>query len=64
MVALTAQRVGSCWVSSSIFAPHEAAATLGLGPEWIAVGCVAAGYPATQPPPRSPVDPGPFLDVR
>lgn len=64
MIALAAQDIGSCWVSSSLFCPDDAAAALGLGPEWIAAGCVAAGHPETPPPPRDPLPPGDALDVR
>jgi coenzyme F420-0:L-glutamate ligase/coenzyme F420-1:gamma-L-glutamate ligase len=64
MLALGAQGLGSCWLSTSLFCSEEAATALGLGPEWQAVGCVIAGHPAEQPPQRPPVDPTPFLDVR
>ncbi|TMK22569.1 MAG: coenzyme F420-0:L-glutamate ligase [Actinobacteria bacterium] len=64
MLALSAQGVGSCWLSTSLFCSDEAGKELGLGPEWQAVGCVIAGYPPTAPPPREPLDPKPFLDVR
>jgi dehydro coenzyme F420 reductase / coenzyme F420-0:L-glutamate ligase / coenzyme F420-1:gamma-L-glutamate ligase len=64
MLALAAQGLGSCWLSTSIFCSDDAAAALGLGPEWQAVGCVIAGYPASAPPLREALDPSPFLDVR
>ncbi len=64
MVALSAQGVGSCWVSSSMFCPAEAAAALGLDGDWSAVGCVAAGYPAGEPEPRRPVPADEFLAER
>ena len=64
MLALAAQGVGSCWLSTSLFCSEEAAESLGLSPEWQAVGCVIAGYPATEPPSRDPIDPKSFLDVR
>ncbi len=64
MLALTAQGVASCWLSTSIFCSEEAGQALGLSGDWQAVGCVAAGYPAAEPPPRGALDPGPFLDIR
>lgn len=64
MLALAAQGLGSCWLSTSLFCSPEAADALGLGPEWQAVGCIVAGYPVEQPPQRPPVNPAPFLDVR
>ena len=64
MVALAAQSVGSCWISSSLFAPDVAARVLGLGPEWQALGCVAAGYASDPPAARQTADPQGFLDVR
>jgi coenzyme F420-0:L-glutamate ligase/coenzyme F420-1:gamma-L-glutamate ligase len=64
MLALAAQGVGSCWLSTSLFCSEEAGEALGLGPEWQAVGCVIAGYPADEPQPRAPADPKPFFDVR
>ena len=64
MLALAAQGLGSCWLSTSLFCSPEAGESLGLGPEWQAVGCVVAGHPAEEAPPRGPIDPAPFLDVR
>ncbi|HJR19006.1 MAG TPA: coenzyme F420-0:L-glutamate ligase [Actinomycetota bacterium] len=64
MLALDAQGVASCWLSTSIFCSEESAQSLGLGGEWQAVGCVVAGYPAEDPPLREPLDAGPFLDIR
>jgi coenzyme F420-0:L-glutamate ligase/coenzyme F420-1:gamma-L-glutamate ligase len=64
MIALSAQGVASCWLSTSLFCTDEAAAALGLSGEWQAVGCVIAGYPRDEARPRPPLDPAPFLDVR
>jgi coenzyme F420-0:L-glutamate ligase/coenzyme F420-1:gamma-L-glutamate ligase len=67
MVALAAQSVGSAWISSSMFCSGDAAGALGLpAGEWLATGCVAAGYaaPGAEPPPRSLGDVSRFLDVR
>ncbi|MGH2785844.1 MAG: coenzyme F420-0:L-glutamate ligase [Actinomycetota bacterium] len=64
MLALTAQGVASCWLSTSIFCSDEAAGALGMGGEWQAVGCVVAGFPLAEPPPRGVIDPSAFLDIR
>ena len=64
MVALAAQSVGSCWISSSLFASEMSARTLGLGAEWHALGCVAAGYASEPPAARRATDSQDFLDIR
>jgi dehydro coenzyme F420 reductase / coenzyme F420-0:L-glutamate ligase / coenzyme F420-1:gamma-L-glutamate ligase len=64
MLALAAQGLGSCWLSTSLFCSEEAGESLGLGPEWQAVGCVIAGHAAEPAPPRAPIDPASFLDIR
>lgn len=62
LLALHARGYGSAWVSASLFCRPEAAAAVGLGPDLLAMGVVAAGpLPADGPPPRPPVDPGPHL---
>ena len=64
MVALAAQGVGSCWISSSLFAPDVAARALDLEPSWQALGCVAAGYAREIQTPRSTADTQDILDIR
>jgi coenzyme F420-0:L-glutamate ligase / coenzyme F420-1:gamma-L-glutamate ligase len=64
MLAFSAQGLGSCWLSTSLFCSPEAAGALGLGPDWQAVGCVIAGHPAETPLSREPINPTPFLDIR
>src|SRR5439155_12247978 len=62
MLALHAQGLASCWVSSTLFCKQETRQALGLGDEWIPLGSVAVGSPPTeQPPPRPFLDPGEFL---
>jgi coenzyme F420-0:L-glutamate ligase len=61
MLALHAQGFASAWLSSSLFCKPEAAAAVGLGPEWLAMGAVAAGRAAEEPPPRPMVDPAAHL---
>jgi coenzyme F420-0:L-glutamate ligase / coenzyme F420-1:gamma-L-glutamate ligase len=65
MLALHAQGYASAWVSSSLFCQPEAAAAVGLGPEWLAMGAVAAGpSPPAEPPPRPAIEPGEHLQSR
>ncbi|HEV2685509.1 MAG TPA: nitroreductase family protein, partial [Actinomycetota bacterium] len=64
MIALAAQSVGSCWISSSLFAPEVAARALDLGPEWQALGCVAAGYASEPPAARRAAGSQDLLDIR
>jgi coenzyme F420-0:L-glutamate ligase / coenzyme F420-1:gamma-L-glutamate ligase len=65
LLALHAQAVASAWVSASLFCRPEAAQAVGLGPEWLAMGVVAAGPPPPQdPPPRPPIDPGGHVVLR
>jgi coenzyme F420-0:L-glutamate ligase / coenzyme F420-1:gamma-L-glutamate ligase len=65
MLALNAQGIASAWVSASLFCRPETAQAVGLGPEWLAMGVVAAGPP---PPgvqtPRPPIDPGDHVFFR
>jgi dehydro coenzyme F420 reductase / coenzyme F420-0:L-glutamate ligase / coenzyme F420-1:gamma-L-glutamate ligase len=63
-VALSAQGVGSCWISSSMFCPGDAAAAIGLDGPWQAMGCVGAGYPSSEPGQRPAGSAAAFLDVR
>lgn len=57
MLALHAQGFGSAWVSSSLFCQNESASAVGLDRSWLAMGVVAAGRPAADPPPRAGIDP-------
>jgi coenzyme F420-0:L-glutamate ligase/coenzyme F420-1:gamma-L-glutamate ligase len=62
LLALHARGYGSAWVSASLFCRPEAAAAVGLTPDLLAMGVVAAGpLPAGGPPPRPPIDPGAHL---
>jgi coenzyme F420-0:L-glutamate ligase / coenzyme F420-1:gamma-L-glutamate ligase len=62
MLALHAQGLASCWVSSTLFCKEETRAALGLQEEWIPLGSVAVGPPPGDgPPPRPPLDPAGFL---
>ncbi|HXJ63879.1 MAG TPA: coenzyme F420-0:L-glutamate ligase, partial [Actinomycetota bacterium] len=56
LLALHAQRLGSCWVSSTLFCKEETRDALGLPHEWIPLGSVAVGpMPAATPPDRPPL---------
>ena len=62
LLALHARGFGSAWVSASMFCRPEAAAAVGLPPDHLAMGVVAAGpLPPGAPSPRSPIDPGAHL---
>lgn len=62
MLALHAQGYGSAWVSSTLFCKDEAREALGLEAAWLPMGAVAVGpRPASEPPPRPPLDPGSHL---
>jgi coenzyme F420-0:L-glutamate ligase/coenzyme F420-1:gamma-L-glutamate ligase len=64
LLALHAQGVASCWISSTLFCQEETRAVLGMGDEWSALGIVAAGrMPAGAAPLRPPLDLSEFLRV-
>jgi coenzyme F420-0:L-glutamate ligase/coenzyme F420-1:gamma-L-glutamate ligase len=60
LVALAAEGLGSCWISSTLFCQDVAAAAMGLPDGWLPMGAVGVGHPATSPPSRPPRDPGDF----
>ncbi|MGZ8629457.1 MAG: coenzyme F420-0:L-glutamate ligase [Actinomycetota bacterium] len=60
LLALSAQGLASCWISSSIFCREEARAALGVDDRWDALGTVACG-PMPEggaAGPRPPIDLG------
>jgi coenzyme F420-0:L-glutamate ligase/coenzyme F420-1:gamma-L-glutamate ligase len=66
LLALTAQGLASCWISSTLFCQEETRAALGVDERFIALGTVACGpmpqEPATRP--RPPTDVDAFVDRR
>ncbi|MBI3687848.1 MAG: coenzyme F420-0:L-glutamate ligase [Actinobacteria bacterium] len=64
LIALAADGIGSCWVSSTLFCPDVARAELELAADWHPMGAVAVGYPDGPVPNRPPRDPASFLVER
>ncbi|MFF5403966.1 coenzyme F420-0:L-glutamate ligase [Streptomyces misionensis] len=64
MVALAGERLGSAWVSSTMFCRDVVRETLGLPPQWEPMGAVAIGRPAQPPAPRGERDAEAFIEVR
>ncbi|MFH8453416.1 coenzyme F420-0:L-glutamate ligase [Streptomyces fungicidicus] len=64
LVALAGERLGSAWVSSTMFCRDVVREVLDLPADWDPMGAVAIGHPAADPSPRPEREPDMFIEVR
>ncbi|MFJ9907704.1 coenzyme F420-0:L-glutamate ligase [Streptomyces sp. NPDC101152] len=64
LVGLAGERLGSAWVSSTMFCRDVVREVLGLPQDWDPMGAVAVGHPAQEPRARGERDVQTFVEVR
>ncbi|MBK3627864.1 coenzyme F420-0:L-glutamate ligase [Streptomyces sp. MBT49] len=64
LVALAGERLGSAWVSSTMFCRDVVREALELPDDWDPMGAVAVGHPAQEPRARAEREAGDFIAVR
>ncbi|WP_415952643.1 coenzyme F420-0:L-glutamate ligase [Streptomyces sp. KLOTTS4A1] len=64
LVALSGERLGSAWVSSTMFCRPVVREVLGLPDDWDPMGAVAVGHAAVPPKARPAREASDFIEVR
>ncbi|MER7170750.1 coenzyme F420-0:L-glutamate ligase [Streptomyces mesophilus] len=64
LVALAGERLGSAWISSTMFCREVVREVLGLPDDWDPMGAVAVGHAASAPKSRPPREASDFIEVR